>query len=144
MKKYEHRAHTVALLVAVLGPLINLLTGIGVNAGPPNMYLYWAICLSIYIVIIFPFTHKRPLTFIKLLILGIVVEDFASHTWRSIFSGYKLLPFCNWYTQHFPFLGSLGDPTPFILIPQWYLIVLLIYSVLTFVQFKKPHRKLPE
>ena len=54
MKKYEHRAHTIAFFVAILGPLINFLIGPSYNTPPPGMYLYWAICLSLYIIVILP------------------------------------------------------------------------------------------
>ncbi len=137
LKDYENRAHTVALCLAVLGPLINLLIGFNYAVAPPGMYLYWMICLSIYIIILIPFTHKRPLTLLKLIFLGVVVEDFSSNVWQSLFSGSRLLPFCNWYTEHFPFLGSLGEPTPLILIPQWYFVSLFLYIIIAIFQRRK-------
>jgi len=133
----ELRAHTVALLVAMFGPLINLLLGYPYLSPLPGPYLYWLTALLIYVVILIPFTYKSPLTLVKLVFLGIAVEDFFSNFWRSLFLGKNFLPFCNWYTQHFPFLGSLGEPCPYILIPQWYLLALLVYSSLTAIQHKK-------
>jgi len=140
-KKYELRAHTIALTVAILGPLINLIFGFSYSSGPPGMYLYWVVCLLFYIVILILFTYKSPLTLIKLIILGIPVEDFSSQLWRSLFLGEKFLPFCNWYTQHFPFLGSLGDPTPYILIPQWYVVAISIYFLISVIQHRKWMKK---
>ena len=135
-KKYELRAHTVAFTIAILGPLFNLILGIDYATAPPGMYLYWAACLSIYIIVLIPFTHKYPLTLVKLVILGILVEDFSSNVWRSLFLGKPLFPFCNWYTEHFPFLGSLGEPTPLILIPKWYFVSLSIYVIISIFQQK--------
>lgn len=137
MKFYEYRAHTIALLIAVLGPLVPLMLRVSYTMPSIGMYLYWVICLSIYIIILTPFTYKSPLTLFRLIILGITVEDFSSHVWHSLILGQKFLPFCNWYTQHFPFLGNLGEPTPLILIPRWYIVALLLYSILTVIQFKK-------
>jgi len=137
-RKYsEFIAHTVALLVAIIGPLLNLLFGFSYASAPPGMYFYWMIYLLIYILILIPFTYKFPLTLVRLIILGITVEDFSSHIWRSLFLGKELLPFCNWYTQHFPFLGSLGEPNPLILIPQWYIVALFLYFMITIIQFRK-------
>ena len=137
-RKYsEFIAHIVALAVAIVGPLINLLLGFSYASPPPGMYVYWMIYLLIYIIILIPFTYKFPLTLVRLIILGITVEDFFSHLWRSLFLGQKFLPFCNWYTQHFPFLGSLGEPMPLLLIPEWYIVALFIYSIITIIQFRK-------
>jgi len=136
LKNYEKRAHTVALVMAVLGPLINLLIGVNYAVAPPGMYLYWTICLSLYIIILIPFTHKRPLTLLKLIFLGVMIEDFSSNVWRSLFQGSRFLPFCNWYTEHFPFLGILGEPTPLILIPQWYFIAIFLYAGIAIFQQK--------
>ena len=145
MKKYEYFVHTLALSIAVFGPLLNLFMGLVYAVAPPGMYMYWMTCLSIYIVILLPFTYKSPLTLLRLTILGITVEDFFSHFWRSLNSGSKFLPFFNWYTQHFPFLGSLGQPMPMILIPQWYLVALFLYFIITILQFRKPfYKKLSE
>jgi len=134
--KYELRSHTIAFTIAIIGPLLNLLIGFNYATAPPGMYLYWATCLFIYVIILLPFTYKFPLTLIRLIILGITIEDFSSHFWRSLLLGYSFLPFCNWYTQHFPFLGSLGEPTPFILIPRWYIVTLSLYFIITIIQFK--------
>jgi hypothetical protein len=136
-KKYELRAHTIALTIAILGPLLNLILGFRYASGPPGMYFYWAICLLIYVFILIPFTYKSPLTLIRLIILGITVEDFASNTWHSLFLGSKFLPFYNWYTQFFPFLGTLGEPTPYLLIPKWYISAIILYSLLTITQFRR-------
>ena len=136
-KKYELRAHTIAFTIAILGPLLNLIVGLNYATSPPGMYLYWAICLSIYIIVLILSTYKSPLTLVKLIFLGFVVEDFSSNVWRSLILGKKLLPFCNWYTEHFPFLGSLGEPTPLILIPKWYFVSLSFYIVITIFQQKK-------
>jgi len=145
LKNYEYRAHTVAVTIAVLGPLINLLIGLDYATAPPGMYVYWMICLSIYIIILVPFTYKRPLTLLKLIFLGVVVEDFSSNVWRSLILGSQFLPFCNWYTEHFPFLGSLGEPTPLILIPGWYFVSLFLYFIITIFQqrnFAKMRREI--
>jgi len=136
-KKYDLRAHTIAFTIAILGPLLNLILGIDYATAPPGMYLYWATILSIYIVILIPFTYKYPLTLVKLIFLGVIVEDFSSNVWRSLFLGKPLFPFCNWYTEHFPFLGSLGEPTPLILIPKWYFVALTIYFIITVFQQKQ-------
>lgn len=147
MTYYEYRAHTVALLIAVLGPLVNLVFGFNIPVGA---YLYWTICLLIYIIILIPFTYRSPLTLIRLIILGITVEDFSSHVWRSLFLGTKFLPLCNWYAQYFPFIGTLGEPTPYILIPKWYFLAILVYILISTFQFRKEieikflkHRKKP-
>ena len=137
LKHSEHRAHTVALFIAILGPLINLLIGLNYATAPPGMYLYWIICLSLYIIILIPFTYKSPLTFIKLIFLGIMIEDFSSHLWRSLFFGSKFLPICNWYTQHFPLLGNWGEPTPIVLIPRWYFLAALFYTFISVLQYRK-------
>jgi hypothetical protein len=137
LKYYEHRAHTVALFIAVLGPLINLMIGLNYAVAPPGMYFYWLICLSIYIIILIPFTRKYPLTLAKLIFLGVMVEDFSSNVWQSLILGKGLLPFCNWYTEHFPFIGSLGEPTPLILIPRWYLVSLFLYIIIAIFQKRK-------
>ena len=137
-RKYsEYLAHIVALLVAIIGPLVNLLLGFSYASPPPGMYVYWIVYLLIYIIILIPFTYRIPLTLVRVIILGITVEDFFSHLWRSLFLGKGFLPFCNWYTQHFPFLGSLGEPTPLLLIPRWYIVALFIYSIITIIQFRK-------
>lgn len=135
-REYELRAHTIAFTLAILGPLFNLILGINFATAPPGMYLYWAACLSIYILVLIPFTHKNPLILIKLIFLGVLIEDFSSNVWRSLFFGKSLLPFCNWYTEHFPFLGSLGQPTPIILIPRWYFVSLSLYGIITILQQK--------
>ncbi len=136
LKHSEYLVHTVALSIAILGPLLNLIFGFISNLGLTG-YLYWATCLLLYIIILTPFTYKTPLTLVRLIILGITVEDFSSHVWRSIFEGRKLIPFCNWYTQHFPFLGRLGEATPLILIPKWYIVALFLYFLITIIQFRK-------
>ena len=136
-KKYEYRAHTVAFLIAVLGPLINLALGLNYAEGPGGMYVYWLVCLCIYISALIPFTYKYPLTLFRLIILGIVIEDLSSNVWRSLFLDKNFLPFCNWYTEHFPFLGSLGEPTPIILIPRWYFLAIFLYIVISAFQYRK-------
>jgi len=141
LKHSEYLVHTLALTIAIFGPLINLMLSLNYARNSPNMYLYWTLCLVIYIVILIPFTYKSPLTLLRLIILGITVEDFSSHVWRSISLGSKFLPFFNWYTQHFPFLGSLGEPTPFILIPKWYIVALSLYFIITIIQFRKTFMK---
>lgn len=138
----ETSAHVVALLVAILGPLIVLILGLKQTLPPPGMYLYWATVLSFYITVLIPFIRKSWLTLLKLIFLGIPVEDFFSNLWFNLFLGKKLLPFCNWYTQNFPFIGSLGEPTPFILIPSWYLVAFLIYLAITVFQHRKEMKKL--
>lgn len=138
----ETLAHFIALLIAIFGPLTVLFLGIRQSGPPPEMYLYWTVALTIYIAILIPFTYKSWSTLLKLVFLGVAVEDFFSHVWRSIFEGSKFLPFCNWYTQHFPFLGSLGEPTPLILIPQWYLVAFFIYFAITAFQHRKKLKSL--
>jgi hypothetical protein len=137
LKKNEINAHFVAMLIAILGPLVFLLIGFSFTSPPPGAYIYWFTCLSIYVAILIPFTYKIPLTLVRLVILGITVEDFFSRAWRSLIYGYKFLPFCNWYTQHFPFLGILGEPTPLILIPRWYIVALFVYIIITMFQFRR-------
>jgi len=141
LKHSEYSTHTIAFSVAVIGPLIKLLLNLNYATGPPGMYLYWIICLSIYIIILIPFTYKIPLTLVRLIILGIPLEDFSSNLWHSLFSDNKFLPFYNWYTEHFSFLGSLGEPTPYILIPRWYIIALFLYFLITIAQFRKHLRR---
>jgi hypothetical protein len=139
---YETRAHLIALSIAILGPLLHLMLGPQYAYGPPLMYAYWAAVLSVYILILIPFTYKVPFTLIKLIFLGIAVEDFFSNLWRSLLLGENFLPFSNWYTEHFPFLGSLGEPTPYILIPKWYLLAFLIYFVIVAFQYKNKLKSL--
>ena len=141
LKQYESRAHTIALLVAILGPLINLMLGLNYVRNLLGMYLYWTLCLAIYIVIIIPFTYKSPLTLLRLIILGITVEDFASNLWRSLFLNINFLPFSNWYTEYFPFLGSLGEST-IVLIPGWYFLAMLIYILISVFQHRKRLKKM--
>jgi hypothetical protein len=141
LKQYESRAHTIALLVAILGPLINLMLGLNYVRNLLGMYLYWTLCLAIYIVIIIPFTYKSPLTLLRLIILGITVEDFASNLWRSLFLNINFLPFSNWYTEYFPFLGNLGEST-IVLIPGWYFLAMLIYILISTFQYRKRLKKL--
>lgn len=133
-------AHIIGMSIAILGPLVN----IGLNLKRPEasgMYLYWAVCLVFYIGVLIPFTRKSRLTLLKLIPLGIVIEDFFSNLWRSLIQGSEFLPFCNWYTQHFPFLGSLGEPTPYLLIPRWYLVALFFYFSINVFQYKEVIRK---
>lgn len=137
LKHSEYAVHTIALTIAILGPLIKLLLDINLVMGSLGMYLYWTLCLMIYITILIPFTYKFPLTLLRLIILGITVEDFSSNLWHSIFRGNGFLPFYNWYTYFFPFLGSWGGPTPYILIPRWYILALFLYSLFTIIQFRK-------
>lgn len=137
VKRSEYLAHTIAITIAILGPLLLLILGFNYRLSPPGMYLYWTICLLFYIAILIPFTYKFPLTLVRLVILGIPIEDFSSHVWDSIFLDSKFLPFSNWYTQHFSFLGSLGEPTPLILIPRLYVIALSLYFILTILQFRE-------
>ena len=139
---YETRAHLVALSIAILGPFVHLMLGPQSVFGPPLIYAYWTAALSVYILILIPFTYKVPLTLVKLIFLGVAVEDFFSNSWGSLLLGKKFLPFSNWYTEIFPFLGSLGEPTPYLLIPQWYLLAFLIYFVITAFQYKNKLKSL--
>lgn len=132
--KKERDAHIVAMSIAIFGPLINRLLGHPYSSPPPGMYLYWALALILYIGILFPFTRKNLLTLLKLVVIGIMVEDFFSNLWSALLLGQSFLPFANWYTQHFPFLGVLGEPTPLILIPGWYFIPVLMYTAITWYQ----------
>jgi hypothetical protein len=141
VKRSEYLAHTIGLTIAIFGPLIKLLLDINFAMSPPVMYLYWALCLSIYIIALIPFTYQSPLTLFRLIILGITVEDFFSNLWHSSLSNNSFLPFFNWYTQYFPFLGSLGEPTSLILIPRWYIVALFLYSFFTIIQFRKYIRR---
>lgn len=137
MLNEEIKVHAVALLVAILGPLINLLLGYPLSSIFGNPYIYWAAALFVYVAILLPFTYKSPLTLLRLIILGVMVEDFFSNVWRSLFFNNPFLPFFNWYTQHFPFLGSLGEPSPYIMIPRFYILAFAIYLGLTFLQYKR-------
>jgi hypothetical protein len=132
----ELKVHAIALAIAILGPLVNVLLGSPYSSPPPGMYLYWAIALLFYILVLIPFIGRSPMRLLRLVIFGITVEDFFSNVWRSIFLARQFLPFNNWYTQHFPFLDSLGEPTPYILIPQWYLAAIAAYVALTAIQHR--------
>src|SRR3990172_4301933 len=102
----EKSEHLVALSIAILGPLVNLFIKplyLYLNINP---YLYWSIALSLYIAILLPFVYKSLLTLLRLIILGIFVEDFFSNLWSYLLLGKPFLPFVNWYTRYFPFLGS--------------------------------------
>jgi len=132
----ELRTHIIALSIIILGPLINLWIRPLYSSFGINPYIYWSIALGIYIVLLFLFATKSILTLTRLVFLGIPLEDFFSALWSSVFLGKKFLPFENWYNQYFP-LGSLGEPTPYILIPQWYILALLVYFLLTVLQHKK-------
>jgi len=142
IKKSEYTAHTIALTIAIFGPLINLILGFNYARNSLGLYLYWTLCLVIYTVILIPFTYKSPLTLLRLIILGITVEDFSSHVWRSISLDSKFLPFFNWYTEYFPFLGSLGEPSPIVLIPGWYFLAMLIYILISAFQYRKGLKEL--
>lgn len=131
----ELKIHTIALSIAIFGPLINFLIK-PLYYFEVNPYLYWSITLGIYIALLILFKVRSFLTLIRLIVLGILVEDFFSAFWSSIILGKKFLPFGNWYTQYF-FIGSLGEPTPYILVPKIYLIAILIYFALTAFQYRK-------
>jgi hypothetical protein len=136
-KNREAVAHIMALSVAVLGPLVNLLLGFPFSPSVPGMYTYWAVALLIYVCILLPVTFRSPLTLLKLVPFGIVLEDFFSNLWRHLLLGDGFLPFYNWYVQYFPFLGSLGDPTPVILVPRWYVLAALAYLLIAVLQHRK-------
>ena len=136
-KNREVIAHAVALAVALLGPLANLLLGFPFLPSVSGAYAYWAVALLIYVCILLPVTFRSPLTLLKLVPFGIAVEDFFSNMWRHLFLGGGFLPFYDWYTQYFPFLGSLGDPTPVILVPKWYLAAFALYLLIAVVQHRR-------
>jgi len=142
MLKYsEYLAHTIALTIAIFGPLVNVFF-IGFSGSSSfGMYIYWMFCLLFYIIILIPFTFKSPLTLIRLIFLGITIEDFFSNLWRSLLLGKIFLPFCNWYTEYFPFIGSLGEPTPLIMIPKWYFLSILVYIIISIFQYKRRFRE---
>jgi hypothetical protein len=104
-------------------------------------YLYWAIALSIYLGILAPFLRRNPIAMLRLVVFGITLEDFFSAMWSSIFTGGRFLPFVNWYAQYLP-VYSLGEPTPYILIPVWYLLSILIYVLLTILQYRRQFAEL--
>ena len=131
----ELKSHAIALSIAILGPLINLMIKPVYSIFDINPYLYWSISLGIYLSLLFLFTTKSLLTLTRLVFLGIPVEDFFSALWSSVFLGKGFLPFENWYEQYFP-LGGLGEPTHLLLIPKWYLLFFLVYFVLTVLQSK--------
>jgi len=132
----ELRAHLVALSVALFGPLLNLVIGFGHPTTPPYVYVYWLFCLLLYVSILLPFTWGKPLVLLKLIPLGVAVEDFFSNMWRHLILGCSesFLPFGNWYTGRFPFLGMLGEPTPYLLIPRWYFLAFGAYILISFYQ----------
>jgi dolichyl-phosphate-mannose--protein O-mannosyl transferase len=133
----EFKTHTLALTIAVLGPLINFWVKPLYGSFIISPYIYWAIALSIYAGVLVPFVSKSLLTLTRLIVLGVTAEDFSSALWSSIFTGKQFLPFCNWYAGYFPFFDVLGQPTPYILIPKWYILALLIYFSLTVLQYRK-------
>jgi len=137
--KKDSKIHTLALTIAVFGPLVNFWIKPYYSSLVFNPYVYWAMALLVYIGILVPFVLKTsdPLfTMSRVSILGIVVEDFASSVWNSLLTGEHLLPFCNWYAQYFPFFDVFGQPTPYILVPQWYILALFVYFSLTYLQYK--------
>lgn len=131
----ELKPHLVALSIALFGPLVNLLLNPGRPTYGVEVYVYWMICLAGYIMIVALFTDSW-LTLVKLIPLGVVVEDFFSTMWRHLILGCSesFLPFANWYTGRFPFLGMLGEPTPYFLIPRWYFLGLGAYFLISFYQ----------
>lgn len=133
----EFKMHTLALAIAVIGPLINFMLKPLYDPFITNPYVYWAMALSIYVGILILFVSKSLPTLVRLIILGITVEDFSSSVWRSVFTGQHFLPFCNWYAGYFPFFGFLGEPMPYILIPRWYALALFAYFLLTAVQYRE-------
>lgn len=135
--KKEYKLLILALTIAIFGPLINFWIKPLYTSFIISPYVYWVIALSIYIGILIPFVSKSLLTLVRLIILGITVEDFFSNVWSSIFTGEHFLPFCNWYAQYFPFFSFLGEPTPYILIPRWYILALVAYFLLTILQYRK-------
>ena len=143
----EIKIHTLALAIAVLGPLLNFWIKPFYAPLTVNPYVYWSVALGIYIAILLPFIKKLPkssqpsFTLVRLVVLGITIEDFCSNLWESVFTGTKFLPFCNWYAQYFPFLEALGQPTPYVLIPQWYVLAVFAYIALTFLQYRRRPQK---
>ena len=133
----EFKIHVLALTIAVLGPLLNFWLKPLYSSFIISSYIYWTIALSIFVVILIPFVSKSLFTLLRLIVLGVTVEDFFSALWNSIFTGTPFLPFYNWYAQYFPFFNVLGEPTPYLLIPIWYLFALAIYFALTAVQYRK-------
>lgn len=150
--KKESKVHMLALTIAILGPLINFWIKPIYGSFITSPYVYWAISLLIYIGILIPFVSRSFLTLLRLIILGITVEDFFSNLWSFLFGGGHLLPFYNWYAGYFPFFSFLGKPTPYILIPRWYILALFAYLFLTVIQYRKhlssklnsSHRRKPE
>jgi hypothetical protein len=133
----EFKINVLALSIAVFGPLINFFLKPYYSSFIISSYLYWAILLSIYIAVLIPFVSRSFLRLSRLVIIGITVEDFSSNIWNSLLTGKNFLPFYNWYSQYFPFFNILGEPTPYLLIPIWYLFALAIYFALTAVQYRK-------
>lgn len=126
----------MALAIAIIGPLVNFFLKPLYMPLVISPYLYWAIALSIYLGILTPFLRRNPIAMLRLAVFGITLEDFFSAMWSSLFTGGRFLPFVNWYAQYLPLYG-LGEPTPYILIPVWYLLSLLIYALLTIFQYRK-------
>ena len=137
----EFKIHTIALTIAIAGPLINFWIKPFYAPAIASPYFYWALALTIYVGLLIPSALDLPnpfVTLFRLVLLGVPVEDFCSNVWKTLFtttSG-KFLPFFNWYTQHFPFIGSLGEPTPMILIPKWYILSLFLYLLVTVYQYR--------
>lgn len=135
--KKEYKLHILALTIAILGPLINFWIKPLYSSFITSPYIYWAIALSIYIGILIPFVSRSFLTLLRLVVLGIAVEDFFSNLWRYLFTGGHFLPFSNWYAGYFPFFNFLGKPTPYILIPRWYILAIFVYFSIVVLQYRK-------
>ena len=133
----ETKLHVLALIIAILGPLINFWVKPFYGSFIINSYVYWVVALSIYIGILIPFIKKSLITLVRMTIFGITAEDFFSNIWKSVFTGRQFLPFCNWYADYFPLFNILGEPTPLILVPKWYFLALFAYILLTAVQYRK-------
>jgi hypothetical protein len=138
----EKEIHALAVGISVIGPLVNYFLKPMYSPYLPGPYAYWAIMLSFYICALMLFIRKdypwTAMTMARLVIFGVTVEDFFSNVWYTLLSGRLFLPFSNWYTQYFPFFEVLGNPTPVILIPMWYVVAAAIYIALSLAQWKIP------
>jgi hypothetical protein len=140
-EKEDVRAHKAALIFAIVGPMINYFLKQYYMHLIPSVFVYWFIVLGVYIVVLFKFFTDNPTTLLRLVILGIALEDFASGFWNAFFSGVAFLPMTNWYLDYFPFFDVLGEPVPMIGIPIWHVIFYLAYMALTYIQYDSLKKK---
>jgi hypothetical protein len=135
----EKRMHLLAMGIAIFGPLINYFLKSYYSSLIPGPYVYWTMMTVLYVGVLWVFVKKEfPWAYLllaRLVVLGVPVEDFFSNIWYSLFTDQPFLPFLNWYGQYFPIFDVIGNPTPILLVPMWYLLALGAYMTLTFIQY---------